>query len=60
MEVKGKVQEIELDGGASATWIFIPIKPGTYPLLCPVKGHIEGGMVGTITINKPSPTAAKP
>ncbi|GAX77892.1 hypothetical protein CEUSTIGMA_g5334.t1 [Chlamydomonas eustigma] len=54
VEVKGPVQEIALDPGASATWILVPIKPGSYPLLCPVSGHIEGGMVGTIVIKEPS------
>ena len=32
-------QEIELDAGASATWILIPIKAGTYPVMCTVKGE---------------------
>jgi len=54
VEVKGKVQEVALKKGASATWIFIPIKPGTYPLRCTVKGHTDGGMVGTIVVKPPA------
>ncbi len=38
VEIKGKVQEVALKGGASAIWILIPIKAGTYSLRCSVKG----------------------
>ncbi|HXF68754.1 MAG TPA: cupredoxin domain-containing protein [Thermoflexus sp.] len=27
-----------------------PEKPGTYPYVCTVPGHKEGGMVGTLTV----------
>ncbi|KAG1674402.1 hypothetical protein FOA52_012929 [Chlamydomonas sp. UWO 241] len=50
VEIKGKVQEVALKAGASATWVLVPIKPGTYPLRCSVKGHTEGGMVGSIVV----------
>jgi len=53
VEVKGKVQEVALKGGAAATWILLPIKAGTYPLRCTVNGHTEGGMVGTIIVKEP-------
>eukprot|EP00798_Chlamydomonas_sp_ICE-L_P032242 gene32242-16807_t len=39
------IEEVELDAGTSLTWIFVPIKPGTYPLKCTVTGHTEGGML---------------
>jgi len=52
VEVKGAVQEVALKPGASLTWVLVPIKPGTFPLECSVKGHAEGGMVGTITVAK--------
>lgn len=50
VEVKGAVTEVALEPGASLTWIFVPMKQGTYQLLCPVPGHIEGGMVGVLTV----------
>ncbi|GFR44522.1 hypothetical protein Agub_g5789, partial [Astrephomene gubernaculifera] len=39
VEVKGAVAEVALKAGAAATWVFIPMKPGRYPLRCTVKGH---------------------
>lgn len=39
VEVKGAVSEIALKGGASAQWIFVPMKAGKYALLCSVKGE---------------------
>ena len=48
------LQEIALEPGTSATWVLVPIKPGTYPLLCTVKGHTEAGMVGSIIVRPPS------
>ncbi|GLI63327.1 hypothetical protein VaNZ11_006244 [Volvox africanus] len=53
VEVKGGIQEVALKAGASATWIFIPIKPGKYPLRCTVKGH--DAMVGQIVIKRSIP-----
>lgn len=55
VEVKGAVQEVALKAGAQATWVFVPIKPGTYPLRCTVKGH--DGMRGEIVIKKASASA---
>lgn len=43
VEVKGNIQEVELDAGASLTWILVPIKPGSYPLKCTVKGEFGFG-----------------
>ena len=56
VEVKGAVTEVALEPGASLTWIFVPMRPGRYPLLCPVTGHVEAGRVGSLVI---APTAAK-
>jgi len=42
--------QVALEPGASLTWIFVPMKAGSYQLLCPVPGHIEGGMVGVLTV----------
>ncbi|KAI8468866.1 MAG: hypothetical protein J3K34DRAFT_515013 [Monoraphidium minutum] len=58
VEVKGAVSEVALKKGAEATWVFVPIKPGRYPLRCSVKGHTEGGMVGEIFEQARSPGAA--
>ena len=52
VEVKGAVQEVALKPGASLTWVLLPIKAGTYPLECSVKGHAGAGMVGTITVQR--------
>ncbi|EFJ46284.1 hypothetical protein VOLCADRAFT_62827 [Volvox carteri f. nagariensis] len=50
VEVKGGIQEVALKAGASATWVFIPMKPGKYPLRCTVKGH--DAMVGQIIVRR--------
>ena len=50
VEVKGAVTEVALEPGSSLTWIFVPMRPGRYPLLCPVTGHVEAGMVGALVI----------
>lgn len=50
-EVKGAILEIEVYPGGTAEWWFVPVKAVTLnDLKCTVKGHAEGGMVGTITI----------
>ena len=54
VEVKGAVTELALEPGASLTWIFVPMRPGRYPLLCPVTGHVEAGMVGSLVITAPA------
>jgi hypothetical protein len=41
---------LALEPGAELSWVFVPIKPGTYQLLCPVNGHVEAGMVGILRI----------
>jgi uncharacterized cupredoxin-like copper-binding protein len=50
VEVKGAIRELELKPGASAQWMFVPMKPGTYSLRCTIPGHTEAGMTGEITI----------
>lgn len=50
VEVKGAIHEMELKPGAEAEWVFVPMKPGTYSLRCPIAGHTEAGMTGTIAI----------
>ncbi|KXZ46152.1 hypothetical protein GPECTOR_46g221 [Gonium pectorale] len=50
VEVKGAISELELKGGASATWVFVPMKPGKYPLRCTKKGH--DAMLGTLVVKR--------
>lgn len=50
VEIKGSIHELELKPGAIAEWVFVPAKAGTYSLHCPIPGHTEAGMTGTITI----------
>lgn len=49
-EVKGHVNNVELKPGAELEWVFVPIKPGTYSLICPLPGHGETGMKGEIVV----------
>ncbi len=50
VEVKGAIREMELKPKAEAQWAFIAIKPGKYSLRCPIPGHAEAGMTGSIVI----------
>lgn len=50
VEIKGAIHELELKPGAQAEWVFVPVKPGSYALHCPIPGHTEAGMTGTVTI----------
>lgn len=51
LEVKGAIREVELQPGAEAEWVFIPLKSGTYSLRCPIAGHTEAGMTGQIIVS---------
>jgi uncharacterized cupredoxin-like copper-binding protein len=51
VEIKGAIHEVELKPGAEAEWVFVPLKPGSYNLRCPIPGHTEAGMTGEIVIN---------
>lgn len=50
VEIKGAIHELELKPGATAEWVFVPVKSGSYSLRCPISGHTEAGMTGTLTI----------
>jgi nitrite reductase (NO-forming) len=45
----GSVASEELTGGGSTT-VTLNLPPGTYRYICPVPGHADAGMVGTITV----------
>lgn len=51
VEVKGAIHEVELRPGAGLEWVFVPLKPGTYSLRCPITGHTEAGMTGEIIVS---------
>ncbi len=55
VEIKGAIHELELKPGAVAEWVFVPEKPGTYSLRCPIPGHTEAGMTGTIKVSAGEP-----
>lgn len=57
VEIKGNIRELELKPGAVAEWVFVPAKAGTYALRCPIPGHTEAGMTGTITVTVEQPEA---
>ncbi|WP_066427030.1 plastocyanin/azurin family copper-binding protein [Anabaena sp. 4-3] len=50
VEIKGAVHELELKPGATAEWVFVPMKSGKYSLRCSIPGHTEAGMIGEIVI----------
>ncbi|MBI5342697.1 MAG: hypothetical protein HZB63_05190 [Deltaproteobacteria bacterium] len=41
---------VEVYAGKTMEWFLVPMKKGTFDLLCTVKGHAEHGMKGTIEI----------
>ncbi|MGK7873657.1 MAG: sulfocyanin-like copper-binding protein [Xenococcaceae cyanobacterium] len=51
VEVKGAIHELELKPGAEAEWVLVPMKSGTYGLLCSISGHAEAGMTGEIVVS---------
>ena len=51
-EFKGQVTDLELKPGAQLVWYFGAMRPGTYDVRCPIKGH--EAMAATVTISKPT------
>lgn len=41
---------VEVYAGKTLEWFLVPMKKGTFDLLCTVKGHAEHGMKGTIEV----------
>ena len=54
LEVKGAIHDLELKPGGEASWVFVPIRTGTYRLHCSIPGHTEAGMKGEIIITQDS------
>ncbi|MBE9032812.1 biphenyl 2,3-dioxygenase [filamentous cyanobacterium LEGE 11480] len=50
VEIKGAIHELELRSDTAADWVFVAIRPGTYPLRCTIPGHAESGMTGKLII----------
>lgn len=50
VEVKGVINEIELEAGAKADWYFVPIRTGEFEMACEIEGHREAGMIGKIVV----------
>jgi plastocyanin len=51
IEGNGVEEETETVTGGDAPPITVDLKPGTYEYYCPVAGHKEAGMTGTLTVN---------
>ncbi len=50
-EVKGAIQEVEIAGGGTVEWFFVPVQTQDMrPIACELEGHAEAGMVGTVTL----------
>lgn len=50
-EIKGHIHEIEVFPAHKADWWFVPVQTGEFnDLTCPVAGHQEAGMTGSIRI----------
>ncbi|HSL92412.1 MAG TPA: cupredoxin domain-containing protein [Candidatus Limnocylindrales bacterium] len=41
---------VEVYAGKTMEWFLVPMKKGTFDLLCTVRGHAEHGMKGTIEV----------
>lgn len=51
-EIKGAVSEVEVAGGGTVEWFFVPVQTGKdLQMDCAIAGHKEAGMTGSITIN---------
>jgi uncharacterized cupredoxin-like copper-binding protein len=60
-EVKAPfVKEIEVLAGKTVKYFVIPTLPGSYQMVCEIKGHRESGMEGTITVTGAKPAAPAP
>ena len=49
--IEGLVTEQKITAGQTITFSFTPATAGTFQYYCNVPGHVEAGMVGTLTVN---------
>jgi len=49
--------EIEVFAGKAVEIFLIPLVPGTYELVCEIEGHLEAGMLGSITVTGEAPAS---
>jgi len=49
--------EIEVFAGKAVEIYLIPLVPGTYELVCEIEGHLEAGMLGSITVTGEAPAS---
>lgn len=52
--------EVEVLAGKSVELFVIPTVPGSFEMLCEIKGHREAGMEGTITVTGSAPAVPAP
>jgi uncharacterized cupredoxin-like copper-binding protein len=52
--------EVEVLAGKSIELFVIPTVPGSFEMLCEIKGHREAGMEGTITVTGSAPAVPAP
>lgn len=52
--------EVEVFAGKSTELLFVAVMPGTFEMLCEIKGHREKGMEGTITVTGAPPATPAP
>ena len=52
--------EVEVLAGKSVELFVIPTVPGSFEMLCEIKGHREAGMEGTISVTGSAPTVPTP
>ena len=50
VEVKGVINEIELEPGTQADWYFVPIRTGEFEMGCEIQGHRDAGMIGKVVV----------
>lgn len=50
-EVKARTfTAVEVYPGKTLEWFLVPVRKGTFPLLCTIEGHAGRGMTGTIEV----------
>ncbi len=49
-EFTGPIREFTVPPGGKVEWSFVPVQPGTFDLECPLPGHVEASMKGSVLI----------